>query len=32
MGMESCTVKAPAAGEFTDRLTCTYDNLVKVHA
>ena len=25
-------VKAPAAEEFTDRLSCAYDNLVKAHA
>ena len=32
MGMESRVAKAPAAEEFTDRLTHAYDNLVKVHA
>ena len=32
MGTESCMVKAPAAEEFTDRLSRAYDNLVKAHA
>ena len=32
MGMESRVVKAPAAEEFTDRLSRAYDNLVKAHA
>ena len=31
MGTESRVAKAPAAEEFTDRLSCAYDNLVKVH-
>ena len=32
MGTEPRVVKAPAAEEFTDRLSRAYDNLVKVHA
>ena len=32
MGMEPHMVKAPAAEEFTDRLSCAYDNLLKAHA
>ena len=32
MGTESRVAKAPAAEEFTDRLSHTYDNLVKAHA
>ena len=32
MGTESYVAKAPAVEEFTDRLSCAYDNLVKVHA
>ena len=32
MGTEPRVVKAPAAGEFTDRLSRAYDNLVKAHA
>ena len=32
MGVEPRTVKAPAAEEFTDRLSHAYDNLVKVHS
>ena len=32
MGVEHWAVKAPAAKEFTDRLSCAYDNLVKVHS
>ena len=32
MGMEPRVVKAPAAEEFTDRLSRAYDNLVKAHA
>ena len=31
MGMESRVAKAPAAEEFTDRLSRAYDNLVKAH-
>ena len=31
MGMEHCIAKAPAAEEFTDRLSQVYDNLVKAH-
>ena len=31
MGTESRVVKAPAAEEFTDRLSRAYDNLVKAH-
>ena len=31
MGMEPRVVKAPAAEEFTDRLSCAYDNLVNAH-
>ena len=32
MGVEHCTAKAPAAEEFTDRLSQAYDNLVKAHS
>ena len=32
MGVEHWAVKAPAAKEFTDHLSCAYDNLVKVHS
>ena len=32
MGMESHVAKAPAAEEFTDRLTHAYKNLIKAHA
>ena len=32
MGTESRITKAPAAEEFTDRLSRAYDNLVKAHA
>ena len=32
MGTESRVMKAPAAEEFTDRLSRAYDNLVKAHA
>ena len=32
MGIEHQAVKAPAAEEFTDRLSCAYDNLVKAHS
>ena len=32
MGTESRVAKAPAAEEFTDRLSRAYDNLVKAHA
>ena len=32
MGVEQQAVKAPAAEEFTGRLSCAYDNLVKVYS
>ena len=32
MGTEPRVAKAPAAEEFTDRLSCAYGNLVKAHA
>ena len=32
MEVEHQAVKAPATKEFTDRLSCTYDNLVKAHS
>ena len=32
MGVEHCISKAPAAAEFTDRLSRAYDNLVKAHS
>ena len=32
MGVEHQVVKAPAAKAFTDRLSCAYNNLVKVHS
>ena len=32
MGVEHWAVKAPAAEEFTDCLSCAYDNLVKAHS
>ena len=32
MGVEHRAVKAPAAKEFTDRLSCAYNNLVKAHS
>ena len=32
MGVEHCVAKAPAAAEFTDRLSRAYDNLVKAHS
>ena len=32
MGVEHCILKAPAAVEFTDRLSRAYDNLVKAHS
>ena len=32
MGIKHWAVKAPAAKEFTDCLSCTYDNLVKAHS
>ena len=32
MGIEYCVSKAPAAVEFTDRLSRVYDNLVKAHS
>ena len=32
MGVEYCVAKAPAAAEFTDRLSRAYDNLVKAHS
>ena len=32
MGVEHCVSKAPAAVEFTDRLSRAYDNLVKAHS
>ena len=31
MGTESRVAKAPAVEEFTDHLSCAYDNLVKAH-
>ena len=32
MGIEHQAVKAPTAKEFTDHLSCAYDNLVKAHS
>ena len=32
MGIEHQAVKAPATEEFTDHLSCAYDNLVKAHS
>ena len=32
MGVKHWAVKAPAAKEFTDCLSCAYDNLVKAHS